>query len=215
MTMRADSARTWRTRVALVVISAALSVLSSCSGDATPEAVHETPAGTPSPLQGAAKVMQGLNSYTFEGDIAADALKFHFAGTFNAPNRLSETVTPEGGSATKIVVVGDRSYQLNPGGSKWTAGPASGRGPATDPRAAFGALAQAEVLSASADRYSFRVTGQAASSLVQGSIDVRGTATIQAGRIVTLSYASEQPAVSVEFSYAAFNNAPQVTPPPT
>jgi hypothetical protein len=213
--MRTASARTWQTRVALVLVSAALSVLSSCSGDATPEAGHETPAGTPSALKGAAQAMQGLHSYTFEGDIAADTLKFHFAGTFNAPNRLSETVTPEGGSATKIVVLGDRSYQLNPGSSKWTAGPASGRLAATDPRAAFGALAQAEVLSASAERYSFRVTGQAASSLVQGSIDVRGTATVQAGRIVSLSYASENPAVSVDLAYAAFNTAPAVTPPPT
>jgi hypothetical protein len=201
--------------VALAAVSAAVSLLSSCSGDATPDAVHETPAGTPSALTGAAQAMQGLNSYTFEGDLAADALKFHFAGTFNAPNRVSETVTPEGGSSTKIVVIGDRSYQLNPGSSKWTAGAASARGPATDPRAAFGALAGAEVLSASADHYSFRVTGPAASSLVQGSIDVRGTAAIQAGRIVTLSYASEQPAVSVDFIYAAFNNAPQVTPPPS
>jgi hypothetical protein len=159
--------------------------------------------------------MQGLNSYTFEGDVAADAFKFHIAGTFNAPNRLSETVTPEGTSPTKIVVIGDRSYQLNPGTSKWTAGPGSGRGAATDPRAAFSALAQAAPLSATADRYSFRVTGQAASSLVQGSIDVRGTATVQAGRIVSLSYASENPAVSVDLAYAAFNTAPAVTPPPT
>jgi len=203
--------------VTLLAIGLALTgVLASCGGDGAPEAVHETPAGTAAPLTGAAKAMQSLNSYTFEGDVAADAFKFHIAGTFNAPNRLSETITPEGAGATKIVVIGDRSYQLNPGSSKWTAGPAPSGGPATDPRAAFGALSQAELLSpATADRYAFRVTGQVASSLILGSAEVRGTATVQGGRIVTLAYASEKPAVSVDLIYAALNTAPVVTPPPT
>jgi hypothetical protein len=159
--------------------------------------------------------MRGLNSYTFEGDVAADAFKFHIAGTFNAPNRLSETITSEGAGATKIVVIGDRSYQLNPESSKWTAGPGSAGGAAADPRTAFGALAKAEALPGAADRYAFRLTGQVASSLVLGSADVRGTATLQGGRIVTLAYASENPAVSVALTYAAFNSAPAVTPPPT
>jgi hypothetical protein len=204
-------------RVTVVAFGLAVSgLLSACGADAAPEAAHQTPAETPSVLKSAAQAMQGLNSYSFEGNVAADALKFHFAGAFNAPNRLSQTVTPEGGSATKIVVIGDRSYQLNPGSSKWTAGPApSGGGRVTDPRAAFGALAKAEALSAAGDRYAFRITGQAAASLVLGSTDVRGTATVQGGRIVALSYASEKPAVTVELTYAAFNTAPVVTPPPT
>jgi hypothetical protein len=199
----------------IAITLAVAGALSSCGTEPAPEGIHETPAGTPSPLKFAAQAMQGLNSYTFEGDVAADALKFHVAGTFNAPNRLAETVTPEGAPPTKLVVIGDRSFQLNPGSSKWTAGPGSGGGAATDPRAAFGALVQGALLSAAADHYSFRVTGQAASSLVRGSTDVRGTATVQAGRIVALSYASEAPAVTVDLTYASFNTAPQVTPPPT
>jgi hypothetical protein len=190
-------------------------LLSACGSDAAPEAVNTTPAGPPSPLKSAAQAMQGMNSYTFEGDVAADPVKFHIMGAFNAPDRLSETVTPEGGGATKIVVIGDRSFQLNPGSSTWTAGPGSTGGRATDPRAAFGALAQAEAASTAAERYSFRITGQAASSLVQGAVEVRGTATVRAGRIVALSYASDRPAVTVDLAYAAFNAAPLVTPPPT
>jgi hypothetical protein len=202
-------------RVALVAICLAFSsILASCTGDGSPEAVRQTPAVPASPLTSAAKAMQALNSYTFEGDVAADAFKFHIVGTFNAPNRLSETITSEGAGATKIVVIGDRSYQQNPGSSQWIAGPGSPGGPAADPRAAFGAVAQAEVLSAAADRYAFRVTGQVASSLILGSAEVRGTATLEGGRIVTLSYANENPAVSVGLSYAAFNSAPLVTPPP-
>lgn len=205
----------WQWRVTLVAIGLALSgALSACGAEATQEAA-QTPAGTPSPLKAAAQAMQGLSSYTFEGDVAADALKFHVAGSFNAPNRLAETVTPEGATPTKIVVIGNRSYQLNPGSSTWTVGPGAGRGAATDPRTAFNALAQASPLSETGDRYSFRVSGQAASSLVLGSADVRGTATVRAGRIVALSYASETPAVSVDLTYAAFNTAPVVTPPPT
>jgi hypothetical protein len=198
----------------LLAIGLALTIaLCACGADATPEAVHET--GSPSPLQSTAKAMQGLNSYTFEADVAVDALKFHIAGAFNAPNRLAETITPEGAPAIKIVVIGDRSYQLNPGSSTWTVGPGSAGGAATDPRKPFGALAQAEALSAAGDRYAFRITGQAASTLVQGSADVRGTATVQGSRIVALSYASEKPAVTVDLAYAAFNAAPVVTPPPT
>jgi hypothetical protein len=199
------------TRVAIALMS--IGLLGACGPDTAPQAGPATRAETPSVLKSAARTMQGLSSYTFEGNVAAETLKFHIVGAFNAPNRLSETVTPEGGSATKIVVIGDRSFQLSPGSSKWTAGPNSGGGPATDPRAAFGALTNSEALSAAGERYGFRVTSKAASSFVLGSIDVRGAATVQGGRIVALSYASEKPAVAVDLIYAAFNAAPVVTPP--
>jgi hypothetical protein len=178
--------------------------LAACSSDATQD-------GTNADVKGAAQAMQELNSYTFEGDVVAAAVKFHIAGAFNAPNRVSETVTPEGGAATKIVVIGDKSYQLKPGSSNWTAA----GGLAADPRRAFTAVAHSDSMSSAADQYSFRISGQAAASLVQGSTRVTGAARVQAGRIVGLSYRSDTPAISVDLTYAAFNTAPPVTPPPT
>jgi hypothetical protein len=158
--------------------------------------------------------MQGLSGYTFEGDVVAGALKFHLTGAFNAPNRLSEAVTPAGAAATKIVVIGDRSFQLNPGSSSWTASPASSPSTvAADPRGAFSAIALAGSVTSEGTRYSFAVTGRAASSLIRGATQVTGFATLQTGKIVRLSYHSDTPAVSVDLVYAAFNSAPPVTPP--
>ncbi len=178
--------------------------LSACGEDTTSSAA----------LTGAAQAMQSLSGYTFEGDVTAGALKFHISGAFNAPNRVSATITPTGAAPTKWIVIGTRAYELKAGSSTWTVAPTgTSGGLATDPRGAFTALSQAQQVSSAADGYTFTVSGPASGTLVQGSSTVTGTAKLQAGRIVGLSYRSDNPAVSVALVYGAFNSAPSITPP--
>jgi len=160
--------------------------------------------------------MQSVASYRFTGNVVAGGQTLHLTGTFNAPDKVDETVVAGSAGSVRLVLLGSQVLELDPSTGEWnTAAGAPGGG--ADLRQAFVALAGATKVTGagSGSGYSFELDGAAAQSLVSGAAaPVTGTVTVQGGRITNLAFRSATPPISVQLHYSGFGTAPRVTQPP-
>jgi hypothetical protein len=165
-------------------------------------------------LAAAAQAMQSVASYRFTGNVVAGGQTLHLAGSFNAPDKVDETVAAGSAGSVRLVLLGSEVLELDPSTGKWnTAAGAPGGG--ADLRQAFVALAGAIKVTGAGSSYSFELDGAAAQSLVSGAAGpVTGTVTVQGARITNLAFRSATPPISVQLHYSGLGTAPRVTQPP-
>jgi hypothetical protein len=164
-------------------------------------------------LHQAAATMESITNYHFSGRVTIGIESLTLTGEFSAPDHLHETLTLPGVTPVERILIGTSTYQRT--GTKWRrVAPAS---TSSDPRTTFGALASVSNVTANGGVYSFSVTGPASAALISGTgttTTITGTATVQDGRIVNVSYRSPAGAgTAVTFSYSALNTTPPVTAP--
>ena len=164
-------------------------------------------------LRQAATTMEAITSYQFSGRVTIGIESLTLTGQFSAPDHLHETLSLPGVAPVERILIGTATYQRS--GTKWQKVAAAST--SSDPRTTFGALANVSNVTASGDVYSFSVSGPASAELISGtgpSTTITGTATIQGGRIVNVSYRSPAGAgTAVTFAYSALNTTPPVTAP--
>jgi hypothetical protein len=201
-----------RRHLAPAFLSALLSAaaLFGCGGDQGSAPAKSVPAQK---LEAAAAAMRTVSAFRFTADVDSGSQQVHVTGEFTAPNALHETVKI-GANTVEALWVGTRAFRRNSATAAWqVVAPASASAP-TDPRSAFGVLANATSVHMQGSSYVFSLSKANATSLVKGSNAVTGAALLDGGRITDLTYQATSPAVAVHLTYAGFNATPPVTPPP-
>jgi hypothetical protein len=184
--------------------------LLACGGNQGSAPTQSVPAQK---LQAAAAAMRTVSAFRFTADVSSGSQLVHVSGEFTAPNALHETVKI-GANTVEALWVGSRTFRRDSATAAWQLVPPASSSAPTDPRTAFGVLANATAVHMQGSSYVFSLSKANASSLVKGSSTVTGAALLDAGRITDLTYQAASPAVSVHLTYAGFNATPPVTPPP-
>jgi len=158
-----------------------------------PHHQSSAPPAAATTLRQAATTMESITSYAFSGRVTIGIESLTLTGQFSAPDHLHETLSLPGVAPVERILVGTSTWQRS--GTKWQRVAAAST--SSDPRTTFGALATAALISG---------TG--------ATTTITGTATVQGGRIVSVSYRSPAGAgTAVTFSYSGLNTTPPVTAP--
>ena len=178
-----------------------------------PHHQSSAPPAAATTLRQAATTMESITSYHFTGRVTIGIESLSLSGDFSAPDHLHETLSLPGVAPVERILVGTSTWQRS--GTKWQRVAAAST--SSDPRTTFGALAGVTNVTANAGVYSFSVTGPATAALISGTgatTTITGTATVQGGRIVNVSYRSPAGAgTAVTYSYSGLNTTPPVTAP--
>jgi hypothetical protein len=164
-------------------------------------------------LQAAATTMRMVETFQFTAEVVSASQKTNISGEFAAPDALHETVKIATGTL-EVIRIGTRTYRRDSPTAAWQLVPPSKATTPTDPRLAFTVLAKATDVHLQGSTYLFTLTTSAATSLVNGSSSVTGSAVLAGGRITDLTYKAAKPVVSVHLTYAGFNATPRVAAPP-
>jgi hypothetical protein len=157
--------------------------------------------------------MRTVETFSFTAEVISGSQKTNINGEFAAPDSLHESVKV-GSGTLEVIRIGARTYRRDSATAPWQVVTAAKATTPADPRSAFAVLTKTTDVRLEGSTYLFTLTTSAATSLVNGSGNVTGSAVLGGGRITDLTYKAAKPAVSVHLTYAGFNATPRVTAPP-
>lgn len=177
--------------------------------------------GLPPEFSDAVTTMQETGGYTFTatvttGDQEATASSVTIAGTFQAPNRVAQTVTRSNSAPVVMVLDGGTVHVQDPTTKAWSTQPSTASG-TVDLRRTFGALSSAKGVRTDGATATFTLGGEAAKTLAGAGVTGDATVTITLGkvglsRLVYRATVGGSP-VEVTLDYADIGTAPRVTVP--
>ena len=195
------------TALLVVMTLAFASVITACGGNSV---------AVPTPLSEALVTMQESGGYSFTATITTGASSVTTTGDFQAPNRISQTVTRSGSTPVAMVLDGATVHVQDPSTGSWST-KASTTESAVDLRSTFAALSSPTSMKSDGNIFTFKLseksTQQLAGTDAAGSASV--SATVGAIGLARLQYtvsANGQP-VTVTIDYRNVGTSPKVVVP--
>lgn len=197
--------------VLLVVMTLAFaSVITACGGSSV---------AVPAPLSDALVTMQESGGYSFTATIATGTTgtsTVTTVGDFQAPNRISQTVTRSGSTPVAMVLDGATVHVQDPSTGLWST-KASTTESAVDLRSTFAALSSPTSMKSDGNIFTFNLS-EKSTQLLAGT-DAAGSANVSAtvgaiglSRLQYTVSANGQP-VTVTIEYRNVGTSPKVTVP--
>ena len=201
------SARRVCTTLLLIATLTITGFITACGGSSV---------SVPKPLMNALSTMQEAGGYSFTASIDTGTSTVTTTGDFQAPNRISQTVTRTGSTPVSMVLDGADVYVRDSSTGTWSK-KTSATESSVDLRSTFAALGSPTSMSTHGNTYTFRLsesaTRQLAGSDTTGTAQV--TATVGSIGLSQLEYtvnANGQP-LTVTIDYRNVGTSPKVTTP--